>query len=71
MTTLQTAEEALKECQRLLKAKDDYEWLYWNTDYPQRVDKHIAEALDAVIELNRSKRRLTARECERVRTRGA
>ena len=50
-TPLQIAEDALLECQRLLKAADDYEWLYWNTDYPQRVDKHIAEALDAVSDL--------------------
>ena len=51
MTNLKVAEEALKECQRLLKASHDYEWLYWNTDYPQRVDQRIAEALDAIQDI--------------------
>ena len=53
MTTLQIAEDALKECQRLLKAADDYEWLYCDNDYPvsQRVSRRIADALDAIIEV--------------------
>jgi len=51
MKNLQVAEDALQECQRLLKAADDYDWLYWNTDYLSRVDVNIAEALKILSEI--------------------
>jgi vacuolar-type H+-ATPase subunit E/Vma4 len=51
MANLLEAEAALTSARNLLKSSDDYEWLYWNTDYLSRVDENIAEALKILSDL--------------------